>query len=1186
MREVATQFWQPISGYTDPDDNDADVTFTTSSPVNGKIQVNGVDATTFTGTQLTLGEVTFVHDGSATTSASFLVNVEDGNEDSSTPTDSPFTFIVNPVSPVIDGTVTEDASAPAATETVSGTVTFPTGPTISSILSDAYSSGSVTEDGNFRAQHIDDNSHYAFNGTSWAISGGQLTNMGDSDVQLDEGAIARGVSVGSAQGSHINLSFDYTLAAAGESLSVFLIGTQGSTIPTFGNDRIGNFGHAAAGGSGRYQYLELEGLDDIESTMVSYELLNGAKLPQGGGSDPSGGAPVSYLGEVGSGAQYSYLAKLTGAGSGTYSTSIALDSLGITGVDDVSDFDFLQVIFARDAVAGSNVTIDNLNLFATDSVPGATFQSSTHTGGQLGAITSTAVTASGEVSWDYSVDNADIQFMAAGQTITETYSVTLDGQTKYVTILITGTNDAPVVSAVTNPADFTESDASSAQSVDLVTLFTASDVDDGETPAIDQSNISIAAATGSDITDTSLLSQNGTAIEFDTVSFNSLAAGESAIFDISFDVKSGTDTVSRTATIRINGENDAPVVSAVTNPADFTESDASSAQSVDLATLFTASDVDDGETPAIDQSSISIAAATGSDITDTSLLTQNGTAIEFDTVSFNSLAAGQSAIFDISFDVKSATDTVSRTATITINGENDAPVIDQTGPLMVTMSEDGSPTAFAVPTTTANDVDDSNTLSWSIASGADASHGTLSVSGTGASPTISYTPDSDYNGQDSFTIQVSDGTATDTIVVNVTVDPVAGDGTLTVGATAIDPTVGTPVDLALAFATNDATDSETVTVTISGIPVGATINFADPSLFAAAEGGNPVTDGDASGGGDLVLTLNVSPTQFDDPANPTDLGVSVTFNAPVANASLPVTWRTEDGTASRNGTVTITANAANAPSSGGESTASRGGSETTTTPIVVVSLASTGAQEVAEALAPEGLVDETAAFLGRIETLFNSFQTTTANFASGGLTGRVELEVERIQVLSAQTEGGQVNGLGFFVDTPEDGRLFFFAPLQPSETRLNFRAPDMTQISEEEAYHRLMYPHYRSMFDVADGFSRFRPLADFNDDEVSGSFYIFIEEQALAEAVPAAAEPESLPGLLDVLQTRAEPAIFAGLEAGAAGEKLKLRPVIAGVGRTGRRADGPAQGRSRHVRPRAVGCGQRRRSLDGEAGAR
>ncbi|MCP4927089.1 MAG: hypothetical protein GY916_14235, partial [Gammaproteobacteria bacterium] len=103
-------------GYTDPDDVDAGVTFTTSAASNGKIQVNGIDATSFTGTDLTAGLVTFVHDGSETVAASFDVNVEDGNEDVSTPVDSTFNFTVTPVNdaPTFDlgdGIVTTDIAS-------------------------------------------------------------------------------------------------------------------------------------------------------------------------------------------------------------------------------------------------------------------------------------------------------------------------------------------------------------------------------------------------------------------------------------------------------------------------------------------------------------------------------------------------------------------------------------------------------------------------------------------------------------------------------------------------------------------------------------------------------------------------------------------------------------------------------------------------------------------------------------------------------------------------------------------------------------------------------------------------------------------------------------------------------------------------------------------------------------------
>ena len=101
---------------------------------------------------------------------------------------------------------------------------------------------------------------------------------------------------------------------------------------------------------------------------------------------------------------------------------------------------------------------------------------------------------------------------------------------------------------------------------------------------------------------------------------------------------------------------------------------------------------------------------------------------------------------------------------------NNPPVITEGESIAVGMSEDGLPTPFAL-TLHATDTDTTDTLSWSIASGA--SHGTAAASGTGLSQIIDYTPISNFNDSDSFVVQVSDGHGgTDTITVDVTITPV------------------------------------------------------------------------------------------------------------------------------------------------------------------------------------------------------------------------------------------------------------------------------------------------------------------------------------------------------------------------------------------------------------------------------
>jgi hypothetical protein len=87
-------------GWTDPDDSASEVTFSIGNLLNGVLMVDGLVATSFTGAQLLAGLVRFHHDGSASTTASFDVSVEDGNEDGSIPILS--TLLFNVVSPNID----------------------------------------------------------------------------------------------------------------------------------------------------------------------------------------------------------------------------------------------------------------------------------------------------------------------------------------------------------------------------------------------------------------------------------------------------------------------------------------------------------------------------------------------------------------------------------------------------------------------------------------------------------------------------------------------------------------------------------------------------------------------------------------------------------------------------------------------------------------------------------------------------------------------------------------------------------------------------------------------------------------------------------------------------------------------------------------------------------------------------
>jgi hypothetical protein len=110
---------------------------------------------------------------------------------------------------------------------------------------------------------------------------------------------------------------------------------------------------------------------------------------------------------------------------------------------------------------------------------------------------------------------------------------------------------------------------------------------------------------------------------------------------------------------------------------------------------------------------------------------------------------------------------------------NQNPVIAQGDTITVNMDEDSTPTAFRL-TLNASDAD-SDTLSWKIST--DPTHGTAAATGTGTSKRIRYMPDADYNGLDSFVVQVEDGNGgTDSITIDVNIAAINDAPDFTKGA--------------------------------------------------------------------------------------------------------------------------------------------------------------------------------------------------------------------------------------------------------------------------------------------------------------------------------------------------------------------------------------------------------------------
>jgi len=155
-------------------------------------------------------------------------------------------------------------------------------------------------------------------------------------------------------------------------------------------------------------------------------------------------------------------------------------------------------------------------------------------------------------------------------------------------------------------------------------------------------------------------------------------------------------------------------------------------------------------------------------------------------------------------------DSAPATVSITITAVSDAPVADA---ISATVIED----AVASITLTGSDAD-GDTLTYAIV--ASPANGTVTLSGE----TVTYTPNPNYSGSDSFTFKVNDGTVDSaTVDVSITViavndAPVAGAG---ITATTNEDTA-TPITL-----TGSDTDGDTLSYSLVAQPANGTVTLTD-----------------------------------------------------------------------------------------------------------------------------------------------------------------------------------------------------------------------------------------------------------------------------------------------------------------------------------------------------------------------
>ncbi|WP_054772567.1 VCBS domain-containing protein [Methylogaea oryzae] len=363
------------------------------------------------------------------------------------------------------------------------------------------------------------------------------------------------------------------------------------------------------------------------------------------------------------------------------------------------------------SVQEDNKTSVSGQLSATDVDHGAT-QTWSVQGSAAGTYGNLAVDSTGKWTYSLNNDSSNVQSLAAGEHHTESFTVRVTDDKgafvdQTVTVTVNGTNDAPVVSgAVTGAA--TEDGASSS----LNALANASDVDHNTTLNVTNVPTTLPAGVSYDAgTHTFTLNPGNAA-------YQSLAQGETTTVTVNYSVSDGITSTPATASWTVTGTNDAPVVSgAVTGTA--TEDGASSS----LNALANASDVDNNTTLSVTDVPSTLPAGVSFDAQTNTFTLNPGNA------AYQSLAQGETTTVTVNYSVSDGITSTPATASWTVTGTNDAPVIDAGSVATGSVQEDVK-TAVSGQLT-ATDVDNGATQSWSVQGSADGTYGSLAVDGTG-----------------------------------------------------------------------------------------------------------------------------------------------------------------------------------------------------------------------------------------------------------------------------------------------------------------------------------------------------------------------------------------------------------------------------------------------------------------------
>ncbi|WP_421666795.1 VCBS domain-containing protein [Pseudomonas chlororaphis] len=443
-----------------------------------------------------------------------------------------------------------------------------------------------------------------------------------------------------------------------------------------------------------------------------------------------------------------------------------------------------------DYAASGNITFTDADLIDSHSVtitPGAS--------GYLGSFTTDPLndstgTGSGSLGWHFAVDNAALQFLGEGQTLTQTYDMAIgDGAVQTVTITLTGSNDRPTLTIADTAGAMSEGNAAATLSDSGALSFT--DLDNIDVVTVSHTaNGNIAWSGGTLNAGVASALVAGFSVDQNSWDYSSsqnldfLGAGETITFSyrvVATDNSGAVNAVSatQTVTITITGSNDAPVLSFATgNDLGAVQEDTT----LSVSGQFSSTDIDHDAT-----ATWSIVGSNtgsyGSIAVDSSgqwtYTLANGTDGVASAV--QSLKEGESHDEEFSVQVSDGLGGVdNQQVTVTVTGSNDAPVLSfATGNDAGAVQEDS--TLSVSGQFSSADIDHDATATWSIAGSNTGSYGSIAVDSSGQ---WTYTLANGSDGvagavqslkageshDEVFSVQVSDGLGgVDTQLVTITV---------------------------------------------------------------------------------------------------------------------------------------------------------------------------------------------------------------------------------------------------------------------------------------------------------------------------------------------------------------------------------------------------------------------------------